>query len=135
MPAAGLLPHRPPMVFVDRLLEWEPDAGLVEAVVPAESLIAAPGGFLEPAALVEMVAQACAAIRGYSALRSGGAPARGALVGITGFEFLQRARAGELLRIAIRFTGGIGPFHAAEGEVRRGDAPLARGSLKLWVSE
>jgi predicted hotdog family 3-hydroxylacyl-ACP dehydratase len=135
MAAAELLPHRPPMVLIDRLVEWEQGSGRVEVRAPLNGLAVRSDGLLEPPVMVEMVSQACAAVSGFESLRAGGAPARGALVGISRFEFGESALAGEALTILVRFTGKLGPFAMAEGEVLRGTAILARGSLKLWVSE
>ena len=135
MPAIELLPHRPPMVLIDRLVDWEPDGGRVEATAPANGPAVGPGGNIEPPALIEMTAQACAAVSGFGSLQGGGAPTRGALVGISRFEFGEPARAGASLTIAVRIVGRMGPFAMAEGEVRSGPAVLARGTLKLWVSE
>lgn len=72
------LPHRPPALLTERILESGPDAAVVRCRIPSDNpfLRARADGRLSAPALIllEMAAQAAAA------LRPGGAPASGLVV-------------------------------------------------------
>ena len=123
-----LLPHRPPMRLVDRL---------VEATLGPDCLLADVAGGLEPVALIELIAQAYAAVRGYEE-RSQGRPVQvGFLVGVSTITFPDlpgfRLTASTRLEIRVRTVGMFAGFALAEGEVRAGDRCLAAGGIKVWV--
>ena len=62
-PARILLPHQPPMVCIDRLLEAGEDRGLCEVrLVEGHTLLDAKGR-LEPCGFVELAAQSVAALK------------------------------------------------------------------------
>jgi predicted hotdog family 3-hydroxylacyl-ACP dehydratase len=133
--ALQLLPHRPPMALVDRLLASDGTAARAEATVAAEHLFARAGGELDPIALVEMFAQTYAAMQGFEDLCKGRPVKEGFLVGIRRIRIDGRARVGDRIEVAVRTVGAIDGFAVAEGEVRRGAELLASGSLKLWIPE
>ncbi len=83
--------------------------------------------------MVELLAQAYAAVHGYEDQLSGAAVQEGFLVGVRGLRLEGAARAGDRLLIAIRTVASLEGFAVAEGEVRRGAEVLARGNLKLWL--
>ena len=70
-PARILLPHQPPMVCIDRLLEAGEDRGLCEVrLVEGHTLLDAKGR-LEPCGFVELAAQSVAALKGWERVRRG----------------------------------------------------------------
>ncbi len=133
IPAESLIPHRLPMRLVDRLLSFADGGGTVEAEVAAGHLFLDAGGYLDEVAMLEILAQAYAAVKGYSDLQRGGEVGQGFLVGIRRSHLQGRARLGDRLEVSIRTVASIEGFAIAEGEVRRGDEVLATGTLKLWV--
>jgi 3-hydroxyacyl-[acyl-carrier-protein] dehydratase len=133
--AGALLPHRPPMLLLERLLEYQDGWGVAEARPGRDSLFTEDDGGLHPAALVEIMAQGYAAVRGYEDLLHGRPVKNGLLVGIRAIEFRGRAFAGEILEVRIRRVGGIEGFVLAEAEVRRDGALLAAGTLKMYIPE
>lgn len=133
--AAELLPHRPPMQLVDRLLASDGNAAVAETFPAADHLFANADGSLDPVALVEMFAQTYAAMQGFEDLRFGRPVKEGFLVGIRRIRVEGTARVGERLEVMVRTIGAIDGFAVAEGEVRRGDTVLAAGSLKLWIPD
>ncbi len=133
--AEELMPHRPPMRLVDRLVEYADKTGVVEAEVPADGLLVDGEGLLDEIALAELMAQAYAVVKGYDA-RLDSLPARkGFLVGIRKMLFERPVRAGDRLRIVIRMMAEVEDFTVAEGEVWRDAERIAHGSLKLWIPE
>ncbi len=129
----NLIPHRRPMRLIDRLLEVEGKNGVVEAQIMADCPLVSPEGDLEDVALVELLAQSHAAIKGYADLRDNKAIQQGFLVGIKKLVKLGSARQGDLLRIQIRTLVELEAFAVAAGEVWRGSELIAQGEIKVWV--
>lgn len=134
MEAAALIPQRKPMRFVDRLLFYCDKQAEVEAFVDPENPMLDDEGRLEGVALLEFLAQACAASRGYEDSLDGGAVKVGFLVGTRRFHATAPARVGDRLTIHTKTVGVFEGFSVVDGEIRRGEETIAVGTLKLWVA-
>lgn len=132
-PAREFLPHRPPMQLVDRLLAVDGDEGLVEVTLAPGNLLLGGDGVLDGVALIELIAQAYAAIQGYVDHCAGRPPGRGFLVGIRRAELLAPALLGMTLLVTVRTVARLDAFAMVEGEVRFDDTLLATAALKLWL--
>lgn len=131
--AEGLIPHRLPMRMVDCLLEIDGKNGVVEALVAVDCPLVSTDGRLEDAALIELMAQAYAVIKGYCDLIEKKPVKQGFLVGIKKFDRLLSAHIGDRLKININTLAELGDFAVAEGEVWRDEELLACGQIKVWV--
>lgn len=131
--AEELIPHRLPLRMVDRLLEIDGKNGVVEALVAADSPLVSTDGWLEDVALTELLAQAYAAIKGYSDQLEGKPVKRGFLVGIKKVVKLLSAQMGDRLIINIKTLAELGDFAVAEGEIWRDKDLLARAEIKVWI--
>jgi 3-hydroxyacyl-[acyl-carrier-protein] dehydratase len=130
--AENLLPHRPPMMLIDRLLTCGEDrSGSAEVKLHADCVLV--DGTLNRVALVEMMAQTYAAINGYEDISQGKPVKEGFLVGIRKSRFLAEARVGDRLTIDVANIGTMDGFHMIRASVRRDETILAEGTLKLWV--
>ena len=127
--AATLLPHRPPMLMIDRLVDAGPGTAVAEATLGDGCLGVSAGRVLE-AALVECVAQTAAAGKAVAAAGAGPA-APGLLAGVSDFRVFRRPAAGERLTIRIREDRQLGPLTLVSGEVLAGGERVAAGRLKL----
>ena len=76
VPVAELVPHEPPMLLVDELLEWCPERARVRATIRAGGPFVS-GGRMPATILLEYMAQAIAVAEGM-AERQGGAKQGGA---------------------------------------------------------
>jgi predicted hotdog family 3-hydroxylacyl-ACP dehydratase len=108
MDAEMLVPHRPPLCLVGRLLEFSGQTGIVESFIGPDNIFLKEDGTLNSLTLAELIAQASAAVKGYDDLRQGKEIKKGFLVDIREMRFM--------------------------GECLKGDL-LAAGTLKLWVPE
>lgn len=133
MAAEAFIPHRPPMRLVDTLLSWRDDTGEIEANLGADCILAGPGGDLDEALLVELLAQGYATIKGYDDRLHGRAVSEGYLVGVRKFKISGRARAGQRLLVRIRTVGTFEGFAVAEGEIEHAGETIASGTIKLWI--
>jgi 3-hydroxyacyl-[acyl-carrier-protein] dehydratase len=132
IPAKLLIPHRPPMLLIDRLLASNGQSGEVESVVRENCSFLTDNKELVPEALLEMTAQAYAAVRGWEVLRRGLPLPAGFLVGIGGFEFFSRAVLGDTLLIRVETLGELESFVVVGTEAFRGGELLASGKIKVW---
>lgn len=133
--AERLIPHRPPLRFVDRLVQCSDDSGVVEAVIPTDNLLVDEVRRVDPLVLVELMAQAYAAVKGYRDLMTGQPVRKGYLVGIKRLEVVSVPTVGERLAISVRTVASFGGFAVAEATVIRKDRLIASANLKLWISE
>jgi predicted hotdog family 3-hydroxylacyl-ACP dehydratase len=130
-PAEGLLPHRPPMLFVEALLARDGARSTVRAVLP-ESGICMTNNRLLPECLVELIAQAAALASGYDAYCLGKPAHGGMLVGVDGFSFHGRAIPGRAVRIETEMKLELGALKMIHGKVYDDLELLAAGDIKVW---
>jgi len=133
VPAERLIPHRSPIRLIDRLIQFENFSGVVESVIRDDNPLLKEDGELEQCALIELVAQSFAAVKGYGDLINGKSIGMGFLVTINKMQFTGSARKGDLLRIAIEPAGETDDFALAEGKVIRGGDVIAKGGLMVWL--
>lgn len=133
MPASGLMPHKRPMRLIENVLSVHADgSGTSETMITAENIFVDQDGNLAPEAVVELMAQAFAAISGSNDLQAGRPGQSGYLVGVKHARFLAQARVGDRLHIRVHPTGSYAGFVVIAGEVLRGKQVIARGELKIW---
>lgn len=133
MAVTALLPHRAPMLLVEQLLAFEPGRGTISAVMHPDNPFVDADGKLVAAALVELVAQGYAALKGYEdTLRQ--LPVKyGYLVGSRCFSIRRLPRVGDALTIEICTSAHLEGFSVIDGSVFHGHDCLATGSVKLWI--
>lgn len=130
--AARVVPHKPPMLLIDNLLEVKERASVSEMTVREEMIFVDADGYLDDAALPEIISQAIAAQEGFRKLGNRGQEMEGFLLGLKKLEIFSRVRVGETLRITVFKAAKYGDFGIIEGEIHRGDELVARGELKVW---
>ena len=126
-----LIPHRPPMLLADELIEREGDNAKARAVMP-ESGIFYEDNSSFPEFFIEIVAQTVAAAQGYDALVDGESVNGGMLVGIDSFTFHKICAAGTVLTISTELTFTFGAIKIIHGEIFAGETLLAEGHIKVW---
>lgn len=129
-----LLPHRPPMLLIDEVIEVDAESAVVTKTFQ-EGDFGTRGAFVLDSILIECVAQAVAVLNGFNAPSPPAPAARGLLVGISGFDFVARARTDIPLRISCKGTDRFGPFRLADGQVEQQGELVAKGSLKFYMAE
>lgn len=131
--AATLLPHRPPMILVEKLVEYCQGSGTVVAGVRSGDLFVGDNGQLEAVAMIELVAQSYAAIKGYDDLIHHRPVQKGFLVGSRTFKVKRCPHVGETMTIHITTTAELDGFSVVDGVIRVEDEVIAEGSVKLWL--
>lgn len=130
--AGQLVPHKPPMLLIDRLLEIQERASLSEMIVRPDMAFVGEDGTLDDAAYPEIISQAIAAQEGFRKMGSRDPHQEGFLLGIKNIGIVGRARVGDTLRISVLKVAKYGDFGIIQGEVRNGSALIAHGEVKVW---
>ncbi|MFP4169382.1 MAG: hypothetical protein ACLFSY_11155 [Desulfonatronovibrionaceae bacterium] len=125
-----IIPHKPPMLLVDELLECSGDEALVLAA-PGPTAPFSDGRFLDRLAGIEMIAQAYAAYRAWQAQNEKKTLKTGFLVGVQRSS-LQDLPCSSPLEIRVKTVGEFEEFAVAEGLVSLQGEALCEARLKLW---
>ena len=135
LPADRLVPHRPPLLLIDKLVEVTEDGAVVEAQMKETNPLVDETGRVDPLVFLEIMAQAYAAAKGYRDLLNGQIPGKGFLVGIRNFRVSDGARVGDTLHVSVRTVASIGGFSVAGTSVAKAGVTISSAELKLWVPE
>ena len=130
---AGRLPHRPPMLWLDELVEADGVQGLAVGRIREDNPLRHEDGRLDPLAAVELVGQAAAAL---AARDSGpdGVAARGLLVGVRAFAF--RACVvlpGAAVSVRVRRGRSWEELGSWRGTVEIDGRPFAEGEIRVYT--
>ena len=128
-----LVPHRPPMLLISRLVEFDGRSGVAEAELkPGNPLLETDSG-LDRLAAIEMIAQSYAALKGYEDLLNNRKVKEGYLVGVRKMSFFGDCQEGDVLKINVAAVSNLGDFSSATGQVIREGRVIAEGDIKVWT--
>jgi len=126
------VPHRRPMLMVDKLLSIGERCARLRATVTPDNLFTDENGLLDDTIYVELVAQAIAALHGFHQPARERDDHRGFLLGAKNFVVSGEAHAGDVLEIDLRKVGRLGDFGVVAGTIYRGDVETAHGEVTVW---
>jgi radical SAM protein with 4Fe4S-binding SPASM domain len=130
-----LVPHKPPMLMIERLIEVKERFSVSEAEISSDTVFLGKDGELDEAAYPEIISQAIAAQNGFKHLGNQKSKSEGFLLGIKNLEILGTARIGDKLCVSVYKVAKYGDFGIVKGEIVRGEEIIARGEIKIWHSE
>lgn len=131
---ARVIPHKPPMLLIDRLLEVNERASVSETTLRPDMIFVDENGLLDAAAYPEIISQAVAAQEGFRRCGGRNPMAEGLLLGIKELEVFGAAIVGDTLRIVLNKKTKFGDFGIITGEVYNSDKLIVRGEIKVWQS-
>jgi predicted hotdog family 3-hydroxylacyl-ACP dehydratase len=130
-PVASYLPHRPPMLLIDDIVDWSEERAVCRATIHPDCVFAIDG-VVHPAAMIEFVAQACAIYVGVRSSRSGDPPQIGFIMACRDVQFeVDRFAVGDELTITATKVFGQKQLAAFTGTVARGGALCATVQLSV----
>jgi radical SAM protein with 4Fe4S-binding SPASM domain len=132
---ARFIPHKPPMLLIDRILEVKERASVSEMIVRADMIFVDENGHLDDASYPEIISQAVAAQEGFRRFGGRNPLIEGFLLGIKNLVILGNSFVGDTLRISLYKKEKFGDFGILSGEVYKGDELIARGEIKVWQSD
>ncbi len=129
-----LLPHRPPMLLVDRLLDVEEKKGRVEAVIGEDHLFLRKDGTLLPETCCELIAQGFGACEGYRRTQKGlSLEGGGYLASLRDMEILLPVRAGDVLTVKTEKVDDCFDTHIVHGEVYCQTKKVAQATVYIFI--
>ncbi len=131
-PIAALVPHKPPMLLLDRVLSYSTDFVSCEVEIRVDSPFVRDG--VVPAIVgLEYMAQCVATFAGLSARDKDEAPRVGFLLGSRDVRFdVDGFVVGDRLVVEARRTWGETDVGSFACQVRRGDEVLLEGNLTVY---
>jgi predicted hotdog family 3-hydroxylacyl-ACP dehydratase len=130
-PVSDYLPHRPPMLLIDRIVEVSAHGAVCAATWQPDCVLAVAGR-IPASAAIELVAQTCAIFLGVRGERGGAPPQVGMIAACREVTFAVDSFAiGDALTIAIHHEFGQPPVASFTARVSRGDAVVATMALSV----
>ena len=133
--AEMLVPQRPPMLIVDRLVERDRDGNFSAVVAdpPVGGVFNPSGNRIIPEYFVELIAQAMAAVNGFDSISDGKERGTGFLVGIDDFIWYGTDISSGNFKIEIVKDFEFGQVTVIHGKVFDSSGKLiASGEVKAW---
>ena len=125
-----LIPQRPPMVMVDRLLHCDTVVTETEFTVSKDNIMV-EDGHMSAIGLIENVAQTCAARMGYINLTSGKEVRVGVIGALRDMTIHSLPEVGSTIKTRIEVSDEVFGMTLAQAESRCGDMLLCSGTIKI----
>lgn len=125
-----LLPQRPPMVMVDRLLHCDPVVTVTELTVREDNIMVEDGR-MSACGLIENIAQTCAARMGYINLSKGEEVRVGVIGALRDMEIHSLPPVGSRIETKIEVSDEVFGMTLAHAESHSGDTLLVSGTIKI----
>lgn len=135
-PIGDLLPHKPPMVLLDKIIGWDKDRVEAEITIRHDSTFFIPGKGVPAHVGIEYMAQTCGAFAGLKAKETGDSVRIGFLLGTrqyrASFDWLAAGTQLRVSAIEIFSDGSMGVFDCHVFEAKR---ELASAQLSVYQPE
>ena len=135
MKVDDLVPQKKGMRVVSTLLNLEERYAKVESIFSNKSPFVKNDGSLEEVAYMEVMAQSAAVMNGFSKFDTGSPPPGGFLVGGQKINIYKKSYTNEKLIIDIYKTAKFGNFGILTATIKRGDAIIAEGEIKIFQND
>lgn len=132
--AVDLLPHRPPMLFIDQLTARSDDRETATAIASmnGKHFFQDQKSTPCPEFFIEIIAQTIAASRGFDSLVDGAKPKTGLLVGLDEFTFDTRHPINSPLKSHIKKIFEFGDITVFQGILFSGQFQVVKGKIQVW---
>lgn len=129
------LPHKGAMLFVRGTARLDDKKVVLAMRFPKRNAFVRADGTAVPLALIEMLAQLCAAQRAHELKTADGGRVHGYLVGIDHVDFRRPVSAGDPLRLTVWNTLEMNEINRVEGDVFRDGERIAGAEMTLFKAE
>lgn len=131
-----LLPQRPPFVMIDTLTHFDEVVTTTQLTVRQDNLFVEEGGVLNSCALVENIAQTCAARMGYINQYIYKEHVKLGFIGsIKNLQILRPAHVGETLTTSIEVVQEVMQLTLVNATVKVGDETIVTAEMKIALSD
>lgn len=130
---AGIIPHRPPFVMIDNLIEAQ-ESRFESNFFIEEDNILVRSGFFEASGLIENIAQTCAAGFGYLDRNEGAEPKIGFIGAVSKLELFELPLAHSTIHTIVTPTHQLGNIFLLKGENYCNGRKLLECEIKIVVT-
>lgn len=130
--AEGLLPHKAPVLLLDRLLKQGERSGVLESVVKKDNIWLTPDNKLSRLAYIEMAAQSTAVLDSFMHRK---AVSSGMLIAAKNISFYDDAEVGDTLRIEIFRVFSLNEFGVISAKIFNRGKLVMEGEFKIWQEQ
>lgn len=128
-----LLPHRPPMVLIDKVLEYSENSGKGLYKVKDDCPFLDSNQFFPDYILPECFAQTVGAVSGKNIVNKGQEVKESYLVGIKSFQIFQKVKNGDTLITQVQEEAVLKNVYIFSGTIKRDNDIIAEGILKFYL--
>lgn len=130
----SLIPHRPPMLLVSRVLDVQEKVGLAEAPIEKDHLFLREDGTLLPETCCELIAQGYGVCEAYRRIQKGlTIQGGGYLATLRDMEIFSPAHEGDILTIRTEKIDECFYTYIVSGEVLRNEEKLAQATVYIFM--
>jgi 3-hydroxyacyl-[acyl-carrier-protein] dehydratase len=128
------IPHRPPFVMVDNLLEYSSEQVVSSLTIRPENILVVDEYFQE-AGIIENIAQTVALRSGYEATNQDLPPRVGFIAAIKDFKLFNLVPVGQKLITTITLTHNMGDIIIVRGASEYLGIPVASCEMRLFLEK
>jgi radical SAM protein with 4Fe4S-binding SPASM domain len=132
IPSNENLPHKEAMSLIRGPADLDDNKIILCLTLPPDGIFMTRGEGLAPLALVEMLAQLCAAQQAHERGPAFDGRVLGYLIGMDDVKFLKPVFAGDRLELVVWNTVELNEIHRVQGEVFHGNSLVAQAELTLF---
>ncbi len=131
---SSLIPHRPPMLLVSRVLDVQEKTGSAEAPIKEDHLFLRKDGTLLPETCCELIAQGYGVCEAYRRTQKGlTIEGGGYLATLRDMEIFAPARAGDVLTVRTEKMDECFGTYIVRGEVFCNEQKLAQATVYIFM--
>lgn len=127
----GIVPHTPPMLVVDKLMEIKEKVATTETIISKDSIFMDESGKLDEVTFIEMIAQSVAAQDTFKKMPNRN-NTKGFLTGVKNLKVYGTVGVGDTLTVTIYKIADFGEHGVIRGKVVNNGNTIAEGELKFW---
>ena len=131
---ANYIPHRPPMVMIDELIEASESKAVSKFFISTENIFVADGKFQEPG-LIENIAQTAAAQAGYIQKKNNLPVLIGYLASVKSLNLFFMPNVNSTLTTSVTVINQVGDITLLNGEVHSNDQLVCSCELRIFVQQ
>jgi predicted hotdog family 3-hydroxylacyl-ACP dehydratase len=134
-PIASVLPHEPPLVLLDEIVDLDEERIEAKVTIASDSMFLRDGK-VRGIVCLEYMAQAVAAFAGIRRQSAGEAPKIGYIIGVPSMELeVDNFKIGDELQVHAKHIWGEGELGRFDCRVERGQKQVARASLSVYSGD
>jgi len=124
----SMIPHKPPMLLIDKLIQSKEDFAIVEVVIKADNIFHKGNGYIDESIYPELIAQAAAINNAYQKRKV----QSGFIVSFRDFKIDALCKIGQMLTIKIQKIREFEDLSTIKGSIYYQDILFAEGEVGIW---